>query len=220
MKRMKRVHDLTGQKFGRLTVVGIDESKQTRKTYWICECECGNVISARSDDLQGGGTRSCGCYKRESDKNNIKNVPAYQKYLQTGHKVGGTRLYNIWQGMKARCYNPNNVRYDRYGGRGIVICDEWLNDYIKFYEWSMENGYSDELTIDRIDVDGNYEPSNCRWADNKQQANNRKSNINITIGNATKTLNEWCEIFELPYTRIHARYTRNEFITLDELFKK
>ena len=220
MKNINRVHDLSGQKFGRLTVIGIDESKQTRKTYWICECECGNIVSARSDGLQSGRTKSCGCYKRESDRRNVTKVPAYQKYLAQGHKVGGTRLYNIWQGMKRRCYNPNDTRYMSYGGRGITVCDEWKDDYMAFFEWAMSNGYSDELTIDRMDVNGNYEPSNCRWATIEQQNNNRRTNIDITIGNTTKSLKEWCDIFQLSYRTINARYHRKENITLDELFKK
>lgn len=219
MKDMKRVHDLTGQKFGRLTVIGIDDTKQTRKTFWICECECGSIISTRSDRLISNRVKSCGCYKRESDQRNVMNVPAYKKYLEQGHKVGGTRLYAIWQNMRHRCDDVKNSRYADYGGRGIKVCQEWEDEYINFYIWAMGNGYADDLTIDRIDVDGNYEPSNCRWATNTQQCNNRRSNINITIGNATKSLKEWCDIFELPYKNVNARYHRNESITLDELFK-
>lgn len=219
MKNIKRVNNIAGQKFGRLKAIGIDESKQTRKTYWICECDCGNMISVRSDALKCGRTKSCGCYKQESDRKNVTNVPAYKKYLEQGQKVGGTRLYSIWQGMKARCYNPNNTRYNSYGGRGIVICDEWKDDYMAFLKWAMDNGYSDELTIDRKNVNGNYEPGNCQWATSAMQSNNRRSNIDITIGKTTKTLKEWCLVFGLSYGTIRARYKRNENITLDELFK-
>lgn len=138
---------------------------------------------------------------------------------ERGFTVKGTRLYYIWQGIKKRCYNTNDARYHRYGGRGITVCEEWITDYINFHNWAIENGYSEDKTIDRIDNDGNYEPSNCRWSTNKEQCNNRSSNIKITIGNATKTLTEWCEIFEIDFQVVWGRYHRNENITLDELFR-
>lgn len=201
--------DLTGQKFGRLTVVGIQETN-TRKTYWVCQCDCGNIKVVRSDSLQNGMIRSCGCLKREQNKINLQ---ANHK-----HKMSHTRPYEIWQGMKKRCYNPNDARYDRYGGRGITVCDEWLHDFAAFYKWALENGYSDKLTIDRIDNDKGYSPDNCRWVSEKEQSRNRCTNIKIRIGNATKTLTEWCEIFDLDYRVIHARYERNQFSTIDDLF--
>ena len=131
-----------------------------------------------------------------------------------------TRPYDIWQNMKGRCYNPHNPRYDRYGGRGITVCDEWKEDFNAFYEWSVQNGYSDDLTIDRIDNDKGYSPDNCRWATQEEQARNRESNIKITIGNATKTLKEWCEIFELDYRKINMRYRRNNYRGIDDLFNR
>ena len=132
--------------------------------------------------------------------------------------MSGTRIYETWQDMKRRCYNKQNARYDRYGGRGITVCEEWLNDFQSFYDWAINNGYSDDLTIDRIDNDGNYEPANCKWSTNKEQCNNRVTNINIKIGNTTKTLTEWCEIFDVDVRRTMARYHRDEFITIDRLF--
>lgn len=215
MKKVK--NDLTGKTFGRFYVIGVADDGQ-RKTSYICQCECGNIRKVRADGLLSGRSSSCGCRKRETDRENVKNVPAYKKFENTGFKVGGTRLYHIWQGMKSRCYNENNPSYGRYGGRGITVCDEWKTDYIAFHTWAMENGYSDSLTIDRINVNGNYEPSNCRWATVKQQSVNRTSNINIKIGNATKTLSEWCEIFQVDYSKTSARYKRNEFISIDQLF--
>lgn len=209
MKNINRTHNLIGQKFGRLTVIGMDD-RCTRKTYWVCQCECGNIKSVRSDGLLSGATKSCGCMKKEADSINLRKGHK--------HKMSGTRIYGIWQGMKGRVENPNDARYHRYGGRGIKICPEWKSDFQAFYDWAMSNGYDDNLTIDRIDNDGNYEPGNCRWATNKSQSNNRSTNINITIGHATKDLTEWCEIFELDYKTIAARYHRNEFIGIDELF--
>ena len=204
--------DLTGQRFGRLTVIGLDTERSTKKTYWICQCDCGNVKSARSDCLKSGAIVSCGCRKKEQDKQNLTK--------HYSHMQSGTRLYETWQGMKKRCYNDHDSRYANYGGRGIKVCDEWKNDFAAFYEWALNNGYSENLTIDRINVDGDYEPNNCRWADRKTQCNNRTSNIKIKIGNATKSMQEWCEIFELDPKKIRARYNRNGFISIDELFNR
>ena len=206
----RKIDDLTNQKFGRLTVLGLDTEKQSRKTYWICQCECGTIKSCRSDSLKSGAIVSCGCRKKEQDKENLTK--------HYDHMQSGTRLYGIWQGMKGRCYNEHNSRYVNYGGRGIKVCDEWKDNFTAFYQWAIENGYSEKLTIDRINVDGDYEPSNCRWTDIKTQCNNRTSNIKITIGNSTRTLTEWCEIFNVDYKKIKARYSRNGFASIDDLF--
>lgn len=207
---MKRTfNDLTGKRFGRLVVIGVDD-RGTRKTYYNCQCDCGNVKSVRADSLLCGAIRSCGCMKKEQDRINLE--------ANHSHKQSGTRLYKIWQGMKKRCYNPHDTRYDRYGGRGIIICDEWRENFQAFHDWAVQNGYDETLTIDRVDNDGNYCPENCRWSSNEEQARNRSSNIKITIGNATKTLTEWCEIFQVDYRMVLARYKRNGFIGIDELF--
>ena len=207
---MKKVrNDLTGKRFGRLTVIGIDD-RGDRKTYYNCQCDCGNVKSVRSDSLIAGAIRSCGCMKKEQD---LENLTAAHT-----HRMSGTRLYEIWQGIKKRCYNLHDVRYDRYGGRGIKVCDEWREDFRAFCNWATQTGYDETLTIDRIDNDGDYCPENCRWTNPQEQARNRSSNIRITIGNATKTLTEWCEIFQLDSKTILARYHRNGFIGIDELF--
>lgn len=209
MKSINRVHDLTGQSFGKLKVIGIDD-RNSRKTYWICQCECGNIKSVRSDSLLCGAVRSCGCMKKEQDRKNLT--------ANHSHKQSGTRLYNIWQGIKGRCNNPHEACYYRYGGRGIKICEEWNNSFVPFYEWAMSHGYSENLSVDRIDVDGNYCPENCKWSTNKEQSNNRRTNIKIKIGNSVKSLKEWCEIFNLDYGTINARYDRNGFIGINELF--
>lgn len=207
----KLANDLTGMRFGRLTAVGIDE-RGGRRVYYNCLCDCGNFKSVRSDSLLSGAIKSCGCLKQEQDRVNLTAAHT--------HKQSKTRLYEIWQGIKKRCYNPHDARYERYGGRGITVCDEWKNDFPAFMKWAKENGYDEALTIDRIDNDKGYFPENCRWSNQKEQARNRASNIKITIGNATKTLTEWCEIFELDYKAVVARYHRNGFIGIDELFNK
>lgn len=209
MKNSKNIKNLTGEKFGRLTVIGLHPT-ETRKTYWACQCECGNVKVVRSDSLQSGAIRSCGCLKKQQDRANLT--------ANHSHKMSGTRIYWIWQGLKGRCYNPHDARYERYGGRGITVCDEWKNSFESFYDWAIANGYSESLTIDRRDNDKGYSPDNCRWATNKEQSNNRSTNIRITIGNATKSLTEWCEIFELDFGTVVERYRRNGFIGIDELF--
>ena len=205
----KLLNDLTGQRFGQLVVIGVDD-RGTRKTYFNCQCDCGNVKSVRADSLIAGMIRSCGCLKKEQDRENLT--------ANHSHKMSGTRMYHIWQGMKMRCYNPHDARYDRYGGRGIKMCDEWRESFQSFYDWATENGYEETLSIDRIDNNGDYCPENCRWSDTQEQARNRSSNIRITIGNATKTLTEWCEIFEVDTKMVFARYKRNGFIGIDELF--
>lgn len=127
------------------------------------------------------------------------------KYIKHGKRY--SKLYNVWNVMKQRCYNPNNKRYKDWGARGIAVCSEWKDDFMNFYEWAMSNGYKEGLTIDRIDNSGNYEPNNCRWITNKEQARNRRSNINYTINGETRCILEWCEILGLKpktvYQRIH-----------------
>lgn len=215
----RKIKDLTGQRFGRLVVIG-RQPKESRKAYWICQCDCGNMKTVRSDILQEGRTKSCGCLKREQDNLNLSKGYARRVREERGFVSGHTRLYEIWQGMKGRCNDRNNSRYSDYGGRGIIVCEEWNSDYLAFHKWAVDNGYSDNLTIDRIDNDGNYEPGNCKWSTIKEQSNNRRSNINITIGNSTRTLMEWCEIFDVDYSKINARYIRNRFISIDDLFNE
>lgn len=211
MKDKSKVHDLTGQKFGLLTVIGLAET-DTRKTYWVCKCDCGNMKTVRSDSLLCGAIKSCGCIKRKQDEVNLTK--------NHRHRMSGTRIYQEWQGMKGRCYNKGNARYANWGGRGIEVCEQWRNSFENFYAWAMANGYQDDLTIDRIDNNGDYCPGNCRWVSQKEQSRNRRSNINITIGNSTRTLIEWCEIFQVDYANVNARYHRNKNATIDYLFNR
>lgn len=183
--------NLTGQKFGKLTV-----KKCYRKnniTYCDCVCDCGNKKTTRSISLRCGDTNSCGCIRKE------------KAMLTAKHKKSNSRIYRSWANMKARCSNKNNSRYYCYGANGIKVCDEWLNDFQAFYEWSMSNGYTDELTIDRIDVNGNYEPSNCRWTTVKEQNNNTRRNRLITYNGKTQTLSQWAEELGIKYKTLQNR---------------
>lgn len=211
MMNKNKVRDLTGKKFGRWTVIELDQTPRSGKaSYWVCECDCGTVKSVRGDGLVGGTSKSCGCLKKEVSAANVSKNHT--------HGLSGTRIYSIWQGMKSRCYNKNNARWHRYGCRGITVCEEWRDSFQSFYEWATSNGYNDTLTLDRIDNDGPYSPDNCRWATQQEQARNRKTNIDITIGNSTRTLKEWCEIFGISESAAYARYKRNEDCTLEGLF--
>ena len=189
--------DLTGQRFGRLTVIERAENIG-KKTMWKCRCDCGNEKIIRADDLKSGRSKSCGCYNKE------KTIISH-----TTHRGTGTRLYSIWSLMKDRCTNKNNKGYKYYGGRGITVCDEWMHDFQAFYDWSMSNGYADDLTIDRIDNDGNYEPSNCRWATQKEQQNNRRNNHLLTYNGKTYTIAELSELFGIDKDVFRIRINNN-----------
>lgn len=205
MRRLSnKMKDLTNQRFGRLTVLGLDPNyDKDRRTYWICQCDCGAIKSCRGDCLQGGAIQSCGCLKKEQDSKNLD---------RTTHGGSRTRIYDIWKGMILRCEDKDS----RWGGRGIKVCDEW-KDFSTFRDWALSNGYRDDLTIDRKDNDGDYTPENCRWTDALHQARNRSTNIDIRIGNSVRCLTEWCEIFDLDYGIVWHRY--HEGYDTDKLFK-
>lgn len=177
---MGKLVDLTGQRFGRLLVVERAGSTHLKKATWLCRCDCGTVFVAIGNNLMTGNTRSCGCLDRET--NSIIHT------RHGGNRPGKReRLYSVWLNIKARCEIPNRWDYKYYGGRGIKVCEKWRSDYGAFREWAYSTGYDDaaafgKCTIDRIDVNGDYEPDNCRWADMKTQRNNRRPrSIGVTV---------------------------------------
>ncbi len=173
--------DITGKKYGRLTVIEIYD-KNHGKIKWKCKCDCGAIVIVTGNNLKNGHTQSCGCYKKE------KNIE-----IHTTHGGRRSRLYRIWTGMKTRCYDKNCRCFPNYGGKGIKVCNEWMgeNGFETFRRWALDNGYSDGLSIDRINVEGDYSPDNCRWANTYTQANNTTASRYITINGKTQTVAEW-----------------------------
>ena len=194
------VKDKRGQRFGKVVVESFDHSSGTM-TYWKCKCDCGNEVVLSSHQLTHNHMPSCGCAPRYSHRPKHNMVKT--------HHMANTKIYRTWKAMKQRCACKNEERreYWDYYARGIKVCDEWQNSFEAFYEWAMANGYADNLSIDRIDNNGNYEPSNCRWVDNTTQQRNRRKTVFLTYEGETKALSEWCEIYGLKmktcYGRLH-----------------
>ena len=194
--------DLTGRKYGRLTVIGLSPKMSGRKSYWVCTCSCGNKHVVRSDGLKGGNVQSCGCLKKEQDKENLTK--------NHRHKESHTRLHNTWLSMKDRVSNQNNKRFSGYGGRGITMHPDWFNSYETFRDWALENGYSPELTIERIDNDGNYEPKNCDWIPFSEQADNRTTTIWVEWGGRKQNITQWSKELGFNRTTLYDRYHRGD----------
>lgn len=159
---MSRAINITGQKFGRLTAIKPCGKTSGGNVLWLCECDCGNKTTAPTQHLKSGNTKSCGCLNSEL---------ASKRFTKTGES--NHRLYRIWRNMKRRCYDNTFKAYKNYGGKGVLICDDWLKSFENFYKWAISNGYKDNLTIDRINVNGNYDPNNCQWITRSE--NTRKS---------------------------------------------
>ncbi|MDZ5711660.1 hypothetical protein [Jeotgalibacillus haloalkalitolerans] len=192
--------DLTGKKFGRLTVLGLSEKRVGRKTYWDVICECGNKKTLRSDSLQSS-TKSCGCLR---DEKAALNVVKNHK-----HKDSGSHLHYLWIRMKQRCYNPKTKRFEDYGGRGISVCEEWRNSYEVFKNWALENGYKEGLSIERNDVNGNYTPENCSWIEHSEQANNRRTTVWVEFQGERLNLMQWSKKLGINYGTLASRYNRS-----------
>lgn len=190
---VERHIDLTGQTFGRLTVLKRNGKDKDGSALWLCECVCGRFVTVRSNSLRFGKTQSCGCIARER---------------RTTHNMSKTRIYDTWHKMKSRCNNPNIRSYKDYGGRGILVCKEWNDNFASFYQWAITHGYDETLTIDRIDVNANYTPDNCRWVSKSAQATNRRSNRYIEYNGEKKTVTEWANDLNIPRHLLFGRLRR------------
>lgn len=200
--------DLTGERFGRWTVIrytGFINSNYR----WLCKCDCGNEKVVAQSSLLQGNSMSCGCLAKEIAQTKIKHG-----LCRVGKE---NKLYWVYNSMIQRCNNTKDSAYKHYGGRGIKVCDEWFNDRTSFFEWAYKNGYSEGLTIDRINTNGNYEPSNCRWSNRYVQLNNTRRNHYLTINEKTLTVKQWCVEYnidpKLVYWRVKQGKTFEEAIT-------
>ena len=195
-------NDLTGRKIGELEILRRTENNISKPTMWLCKCSCGNEKEILGKDILSGHTKSCGCLRKKVTGNKSRT-----------HGLSKTTLYNIHNSMKSRC-NGNNKDY---GGRGITVCDEWKSSYENFHAWAMTNGYKKGLTIERIDVNGNYEPSNCCWIPSNEQQKNRRTVIHIKYKNETKTMAEWARFFEANHSTIQYHLKNG---TVNDFFDK
>lgn len=208
------MENLLGETFGRLTVIAPADKKilpcGNKVTMWLCKCACGTIKAIPAQNLKKGKTKSCGCLNSELSRS--------RRLIHSG-TINRTRerLYDIWRAMKERCYNPQNISYPNYGGRGIQVCNCWKSDFSEFKKWALENGYSDKMSIDRVDTNGNYEPSNCRWATRKQQNNNTRHNTMIYAFGKTLTLSQWSDETGISAGVISARIKRLKWNVEDAL---
>lgn len=182
---MGNVIDLSGKRFGNWRVLSCAGRNKSGGAVWKCECSCGNVRIVDGRSLRSGASTNCGCLRPHVGK--------------PKHSGRNERLYGVFRGMIDRCENKNCAQYERYGGRGITVCDEWRNDYSKFRDWALSSGYQSEAdkykcTIDRIDNNKGYSPENCRWVSQKAQSNNKGNNHLLTYNGETHTITEWSEI--------------------------
>lgn len=201
-----RTIDESGNIYSRLKVIGYAGRNDRNEAMWKCICSCGNEAYVSGPKLRKGHTKSCGCLAR--DVTTQKN---------TTHGMNNQALYSLWAGIKARCTNPGHSSYKNYGGRGIKMCERWLNDFPSF---AHDMGpRPDGASIDRIDPNGNYEPGNCRWATAKEQANNKRDNHMLTHQGKTQTISQWAEETGIPYTTICNRINRRHWPVADALDK-
>lgn len=191
---MGKFIDLTGNKYGRLLVISRVPGLQNRKVVYVCKCDCGKEVITRSDSLKNGHAQSCGCRHKDIVSENSKKHGKY-----------GTRLYRIWGSMIQRCANQKHKAYNNYGGRGINVCSEWLSDFNNFYQWAKENGYSDELQLDRTNNNKGYQPNNCRFVTVKENNRNRRCTKTVDVNGKKIPFAELCEQYNKDYDKVWNR---------------
>lgn len=201
--------DLTGNRYGRLEVLRISDKRVGRKTFWVCKCDCGNEKTVRSDSL--GKINSCGCLKKERDIVNLR--------ITNNHELTYHDAYSRWNAMVYRCENPKSSAYKSYGGRGIKVCEEW-KDAKTFMKWADENGFRKDLTLERIDVDGDYEPSNCKWIPMEEQHYNKTTSVFVEYEGERLTVMQWAHKLGIPHSRVSS-YKRKgiKFESIIEKYK-
>lgn len=195
---MSKFIDMTGKRYGNLVVLKRVDNTAKCNAAWECLCDCGKTKVVSGVSLRSGKVKSCGCLRKN-------NKPSLR------HGMTGTRLYWAWSNIKSRCYIETNHAYKNYGGRGIKMYDLWKNSFESFAEWAINNGYSDSMTIERVDVNGDYCPNNCTWIPKNKQQNNRTTCLLYTYNGETKNLTEWCNQFNLPYMTVYTRIFRQKW---------
>lgn len=197
---MTNFKDMTGYEFNGCRVLCRESSNKRGLAMWKVQCHCGNTFVTSGSDIRNGKVNSCGCsHKEAAKKMGLNNKTHGETY---------SRLYDIWRAMRYRCNNKEHKDYEHYGARGIEVCDEWMKSYDNFKEWALNNGYNETLTIDRIDVNGNYEPDNCRWATFKEQGRNRRNNKLFNYNGKILTQSEICEITGLSKYQVNKQFSR------------
>ena len=187
--------DMTGERYGRLTVLRFAGRASNGHSQWLCKCDCGRETTVARSNLRTGKQVSCGCKRREQ-----------AGAMNYSHGGSNTRLYSIWTNMITRTTNPKGTAYNRYGGRGITMCPEWRNSFEAFRDWALANGYTDDLTIDRVDNDSGYRPDNCRWTTWHEQFNHRTDTRLITYDGETLSISQWAEKLNLPKSMLYQRF--------------
>lgn len=193
---MNKSLSLIGKKIGMLTVIDVDRSSSTKYLKMICKCECGTTKSMYSSYLLSGRAKSCGCQQNKGKKG-----------INKKHGMTGTRIYREWASMRRRC-RKNSPDSKNYYERGIKVCNEWDNDFISFYEWAVKNGYSDSLSLDRINNNKGYSPDNCRWVTIEEQQSNKANTVYVLYDGETYCLRTLCLKIGFPYKTAHHRYMR------------
>jgi len=197
--------DISGNRYGKLVVLNLAYTK-SKNSYWLCKCDCGNEKIVIANSLKKGTTKSCGCLRIKSKKPVKTEIKKERKEKKRHFREP---LYYVWVNMRQRCNNKNSSAYNLYGGRGISIIQEWQDNYRAFKDWALSHGYAENLSIDRIDNNGNYCPENCRWATQKEQAINKRTNVYITYNGIKKTIAEWADEYKIHRSVLRGRLKNN-----------
>ena len=208
LKRNGHFVDISGSRFEKLIVLE-DGFKKGHEIYCYVECDCGNKFYVRKSCIKNKNTRSCGCIHREQLINR-----------NTSHMMSNSRIYIVYRGIMGRCYNKSNTGYVNYGKIGVIMCDEWIKSFDVFYEWAINNGYSDGMSIERVNVNGNYCPENCTWIPKNEQALNKRNSVFITIDGIKKNMCVWMKEFGIKSVKPYVDYKKyGEGFVIQKYFK-